>query len=105
MRSRVLEIEAGIRSFQNQFSAFGHGVACIHCKIHDDLLQLGRIGLDSSDLVRQVGDEFNILSDKDAQHLCHVLDGLVQVEDLRLEYLLAAEGKQLPSQTGCAVSG
>ena len=40
-------------------------------------------------------DELDVLADEAAQHAVHVADDLVEVEDLRLQHLLAAEGEQL----------
>ena len=47
---------------------------------------------------RRSDDELHVLADHAPQHLLHAREDLVQIDDLRLQHLLAAEGEQLPRQ-------
>jgi hypothetical protein len=83
----------------------GHRVTCVDDEVEDDLLQLARVGPDAAGLGGQLGDDVDVLADQPPQHRVHPGDDLVQVDDLRLEDLLAAEGEQLARQCRRPVGG
>ena len=91
--------------FDQEFPAVWHGVAGIDRQVHEHLLDLSWIGLDPAQPGAQYHGQFNILSNQPAQHLFHVGDHHIQIQDLRLKHLAAAEGQQLLRQGGGAVPG
>ena len=48
--------------------------------------------------------QLDVLADQAPQHLLHVGHDGVQVEDARLQHLLAAEGQELAGQVGGALA-
>ena len=94
-----------VLGLDDQLAAARHRVAGVDGQVHHDLLQLSGIGLHAADLIRQAGDQFDVFSDQHAQHLHHVAHGLIGIEDLRFQNLLAAEGQQLASQSARSVAG
>jgi hypothetical protein len=71
----------------------GHLVARIDDEVDDHLLQLPRVGLNAREARAVDGDDFDVLADQAAQHRVHVADDVVDVQNLRLQELLAAEGE------------
>ena len=49
--------------------------------------------------------EIHVLSDETPQHLGNASDHLIEIQDFRLQYLLAAEGKELPGKLGASFAG
>ena len=81
-------------------TAVGHRVARVDDEVHDDLLQLSRIGLDRRARRVQLEDQLDPFSEQRAEHGRQVLHDLAHVQDTWLHDLLVAEGQQLPCQ-GC----
>src|ERR1039458_6462200 len=75
-----------------------HGIPCVHGQVEDDLLDLSRIGFDPGQGRVQFGFQFDVLANKPPQHLLHVLDYCVEVQNLGVKHLLAAEGEKLSGE-------
>src|SRR3974390_1651952 len=80
----------------------GHGIAGVYHQVHDDLFDLGGVCLDLTEVVANAGAHLDVVIDEAAQELFHVDDDSVQVEDFRLQDLLAAESEQLTNERGGA---
>jgi len=91
-----------VAGLDGELAPVRHGVAGIHDQVHDDLLELARIGFDPPQRGRKDGPQRDVLADQAAKHGFHVLHDGVEVEDLGLEHLLAAEGEELAGQLGGA---
>ena len=96
----VFLIQGNIGGLDGQLAALWHGVAGVDGQVDDYLLDLTRIGLDPPQSFHGRRIEVDVFTDDTAQHLVHVIDQLVQVDDLRLDNLLAAEGQKLAGEIG-----
>ena len=103
--AREAFVECDICSLNGEFAALGHSIASVDREIHDDLVDLTRVGADCAQGRARDHDEIDILANHTGQHLQVLGDGLVQVEHLRSQNLLAAEGEQLTRQGGGALGG
>ena len=79
-------------------AALRHGVAGVDREVHDDLLDLAGSALTLPSPRPGAVHEVDVLADEPPEHRLDVADDRVQVEDLRREHLLAAEGEQLARQ-------
>ncbi len=68
MLAGVSLIELGVRGFQSQLAAVGHGVAGIQGEVHDDLLDLPGIGFHRAQVTGGDGEDFNVFADQPPQH-------------------------------------
>ena len=102
MKTRIFLVERYVRSLDGQLASGRHGVARIHGKIHDDLLDLPGISAHRAESVCRNHHQIDILADHASQHLQVLGDHGVQIENFRGEHLLAAEGEELASQRGGA---
>ena len=68
----------------------------------DDLLKLGRVGLDGPELRRRHDRELKILSDETAQHGRKPRHDRVHIQHFRFQDLLPAKGEQLARERRCA---
>ena len=75
-----------------------HGIPGVDGQIHEDLLDLPRIGFHVSQGGVSNQRQVDILTDQTSQHLLHVRDEGVQVQNPRRQHLLPAEGQQLSRQ-------
>ncbi len=85
--------------------AIGHGIPGIYRKVDDDLLQLSRVSLYSSQARIFHGDERDIFTDESAEDPVDVGDDFVEIDHFRLQQLAAAEGQQLAGECGSALAG
>ena len=100
MGRRVAFIEVHVCGFYGQSATIGHGIPGIDHQVHDDLLNLSGVCLHPPQTRSRPGDQLNIFADEPAQHLIEVCHQAVEVDDPRLEQLHAAEGQQLPGESG-----
>src|SRR5712691_224016 len=98
-------VEGNTGGTNADFAAVGHGVFGIDHQIHDDLLKLSGIGASAADGGGELSGEFDIFSDEWAEEALHVGDDGVDVDDLELEMLFAAEGEELAGESGRAIGG
>ena len=105
MTAHALQVEHDIRGFQGQLAAVGHRIAGVHGQVHDHLLHLPGVHLDH----RQSGGgnqlHRHLAAHEVVQHPFHVGNHPVDIQDFRLEKLLAAIRQQLPGQRGGAQRG
>src|SRR5437867_1650525 len=89
MLRRVRVVEGRVARFDRDSPALGHRVPRVDREIHDDLLDLVRIGACRREVVRQDGLELDVLGDQRPQHLIELHHYAVYVDDARLQHLLA----------------
>jgi len=56
-------VEVGVGGLDDDTSAAWHRVARVHDEVHDDLLDLARVGLDVSQIRLEVGFQIDVLAD------------------------------------------
>ena len=83
----------------------GDGVAGVDAQVGQDLVDLGGVHLDRPQVRSGQPGQIDVLADEPPQHLEHARHGLVQVEHLRGDGLLAGKGQQLPGEVGGALGG
>src|SRR6266480_4368793 len=76
-------------------SSCGHRVARIHRQIQQDLLHLIAVRHDPAEISTGPNVNMNVLTDEAGKKIGYFHNGVVKVEDRRLEDLLAAESQQL----------
>jgi hypothetical protein len=91
--ARVGIVEIEILGFDGEIAAVGHRLARIYHQVHDDLLDLARIRLHAAALRIEEDTQVHVLADQPPQHLVHLGDNFVEIEHLRLQHLIAAEGQ------------
>jgi hypothetical protein len=94
----LFRAQLDVPRLDGQAPAVRHGVARVDGEVHEHLVELTRVGLDAAQVGIQGGGELDVLPDQPPQHLLHVRDEVVEVDNLRLEDLLPAEGQKLPGQ-------
>src|SRR6266436_1944913 len=77
-----------------------HGIAGIDGQVHDDLLDLARVGLDVPERALGHRHQVDRFPDQPLEHGLHAGHDAVQVEHLGRQHLLAAEGEQLARERG-----
>ena len=95
-RVHIIHIEVG--SLDGELPAVRHGVAGVHREIHHHLLDLPGIGHYLAQIHGKRDHELDVLAEQPAQHRLHSRNDLVQVQNLGLQHLPAAEGKKLPGE-------
>ena len=96
--SRVPVVEIDVRRFDGECPAVRHGVAGVHRKVHEDLGNLARIGVHEPESLAHARHEGDVLADDPPKHPAHIDDRVVEVQGLRPQNLLPAEGQQLGGQ-------
>ena len=86
-----------------ELTALGHGIPGVHRQIHDHLLDLAGIHFHRADGRTKNGTKLHVLANQPAQHLLDIGDDDVEIQNFRLQNLLAAEGQKLASQGGRAL--
>ena len=105
MRTRKILVERDARGLDGQLAAVRHGVAGVHGKVHDDLVDLTGIGADRAQTRTWNHDQIDILADHAGKHFQIFGYHFIQVEHLGGKHLFAAEGQQLPGQRSSALRG
>ena len=100
---RVLLVDVHVRRLDRQLASVRHRVARVDDEVHEHLLDLTRVGLHAPERAAEDGDDLDVLADQAAQHLVHLADDVVQLQDPRLEKLLPAEREQLAGQRAGSV--
>ena len=98
VRPRVVLVEVDVGGCDGQRAAVRHGVPRVQREVHDDLFHLAAVGLHERQLRLEAQHDLHVFLDEAAEHRPHVGDDDVQVEQRRLDDLLAAEGEQLARQ-------
>ena len=92
-----------VRGRDRQRAASRHGVPRVQGKVDQHLLDLAGIRLHVTEVGGERGHHLDLLPDQAAEHLVGVDDDRVQVDDARLQHLLAPEGEQLLRQRRSAL--
>ena len=92
--------DGDISALQRKLAALGHGIFGIDDQVHDDLLELAGVGAGVTGLGGEPGHQLDVFADQRAEQPLHVADDGVDVDYFQFQHLLAAEGQQLPSQSG-----
>jgi len=82
-----------------------HRVAGVDHQVHDDLLDVGRIGQHQSQLGRGQRHQLDVFAHDASHHLVDARQHLVEIDDLGRHHLLSAEDQQLTRQLGGAQGG
>ena len=94
----VCRVDHDVGGFDRHPTAVRHRVAGVHDQVHQHLLELPRVGLDRRARGAGLGQQIDVLADQPPQHGADAANHGVEVEDLRLEDLLAPEGEELARQ-------
>ena len=99
MRPRVVRIELDVVDLDRDRPAVRHRVAGVEREVEHDLVELRRIGFDQAGRGgRAAPRDRDVLADQAPDHRHDAVDRVAQVDDLRVEHLATAEGKQLARQ-------
>ena len=88
----IVLVQLHVSRLDRELAALRHRVASVDCQIQDDLFDLPGVGFDLTQPRPANANQLNILSDQPLGHLVHVGHHLVEVEQLGLQHLPAAEG-------------
>src|ERR1035441_4581750 len=99
----VIDFDGG--GADEELATVGHGVAGVHGQVHDDLLEHADVGLDMQQVGGIVGVQGDVFAQQPLEHLGKVLEDGVNLEDLGLDDLLAAEHEQLAGERCGALRG
>jgi hypothetical protein len=105
MEPRVVFVQLHVLGLDRELPALGHGVPSVHDEIEEDLLHLRRVGLDAAQAAGRRRDEVDVLADEASEHGLDLADDGVQIQDLRSEHLLPAEGEELAREVGRVLGG
>ena len=84
-------------------AALGHGIAGVDSQIHDDLLDHAGISFNGENAIGATQLQSDVLAEKAMEHFDHVTEDRIQVQNLGLHHLLAAEHEELASEAGGAL--
>ncbi len=76
-------------------TAIRHGIPGVDGEVHNDLFDLAGVGLDPPQVWGQGRRQRDVSADEPPEHCLEIAHDAVQVEDLGLKHLLAAEGEEL----------
>ncbi len=96
----ILGVEIDVLCFDREASTIRHRITRVHREIHDDLLELARVGLHGPAIGCDPDPDRHVLAQQTAQQLFQLQDEFVQAQHLGRHHLLAAEREQLPRQHG-----
>ena len=83
----------------------GHRVAGVDGQVHQHLLDLRRVDADAPEGGVEPRHDLDVLAEERPQHARGVRDEGVEVDDLRLQHLLAAEGEELAHEARGPLGG
>ncbi len=87
----------------DDLAAARHRIACVYHQIHQDLLNLTRVGLDAVNRDRRPERNRNILADHSQQQAHHAAHHFIEVQDFGKDNLPPAKRQKLPRQQDCPV--
>ena len=103
MARTIRFVDVDVRGFDRQAAARRHRVARVDRQVEDDLFELAGVGPDARQRRRERRRELDVFANQPPQHVAHVGDQRIQIDDRRLHHLLAAECEQLSGQAGSAL--
>jgi len=92
----ILLVQGDHLRFDGDLADSLDGIPGINAKIRENLVDLGNVHLDRPYFLCRHPDEIDILTDKSPEHLQHILDGLIEVEDFRGNGLFPGKSQELP---------
>src|SRR6516162_8000076 len=95
MPSLQFVVPLNIHRLDRQLSPQRHSVSSVDDEVHENLLDLPRIGSDGSQARVQEQLQLNIFANQAPEHFAKALDERVQVDDFGYQHLPAAESQQL----------
>src|SRR5690348_15246702 len=95
MMPSIRSVEIHVGRFDTQLASTGHRVAGVDGEIHNHLLDLALVSFDPRYVGRKRGAHGNVLAQYAREHLDHVADQIVQVQDRRGQNLLPTKGQKL----------
>ena len=98
-------VEGDVFRLDGDLAHAGDGVPGVDAKVGQNLVDLGGVHLDRPQARARHPDEIDVLADQPPQHLEHARHGVVQVQDLGRDGLLAGKGQQLPGEVGGTLGG
>src|SRR2546423_7609545 len=105
MAARIGEVEFDVRGCDGELAAIGHGIAGVDGEVHEHLLDLAGVSFDLAEGRIEGEVELDVLADQARQHLFHVGDEGVEIEDDGFENLLTAESQKLTREGDRAMVG
>ena len=97
-------VQVGVCGLDRESASPRHGVAGVERQVDDDLLDLPRVGLHPFQVRPGDRHQLDVFPDEALEHLLQVGNDQIQIQDLRLEDLFAAERDQLLRQSGGALA-
>ena len=75
-------VQFDIGGLEGELAAAGHRVPRVDGQVHEDLLELARVGLHAPERRILDGQELDVLADQPPEHLLHVCDHRIEVQHL-----------------------
>src|ERR1017187_3425069 len=88
-----------ISDLDGQLASFRHGVTSVCRQVHQDLLDLGRIGPHRGQLPRQNNANLDVFANHSREHEASFPHYRIEIKDQWRRYLLTTEGEELFCQT------
>ena len=98
-------VELHVAGLDGELAAFRHRVSCVERQVQDDLFELPRIGAHVFERRVQRRHQRDVFADQALQERLSSRHHLIEIEHLRLQDLLAAEGQQLLREQRGAFAG
>jgi hypothetical protein len=95
MAARVGLVHFHVGQLEVEQAALRHRIAGVDGEVHDHLLHLGGIGAHAAEGAAAASHQLDVFADQALEERAHALDDLAEVQDARLQHLLAAEGEEL----------
>ncbi len=105
VNASILRIEGDIGGLNRELASTRHGVTGVHSQIHDHLLELSWVGLHGAQTISHYHDQLDVFADQTVQDFLDMADLRVEVQNLGIEHLLAAEGEKLAGELPGALRG
>ena len=105
VRREVVALGGDVRGLDDEPAAVRHRVAGVHGEVQQDLFDLRAIRLDLIEVRRELQLEHDVLAEQALHQVAGAADDVVEIQDDRLQHLLAAEREQFAGERGGAASG
>ena len=104
-RQRIVRVQLHIPGRNSELASVRHRIAGVDEQVHQDLLDLPWVRLDGPEPLGELIGQNNILADQPPHQRAHLIDQLIQVQDLGSDRLPAGEGQQLTDEPARPVGG
>jgi len=95
MLVRIVDIERRIRGRDGELAARRHRIARVDDEVHEHLFDLSGIGAHAPEAGCRQRLELDVLTQNALEHLADAGEYFIEIEDLRRQHLLSAEGEHL----------